>query len=141
METPKPIPIQRAKDLAALGYDEVIIVGANYETGVQHVTTYGKSLAACKNAAKGGNAIKKLLGWPPEKCEDKPVRQENREKMDKLAKLLKWSDKYEINIQFWPKQTAVFIEKDGVELTDFGGDFDFAIDKAIEYLRKINKEN
>lgn len=135
----KPIPIQRAKDISQLGYDEVIIVGSNYETGAQHVTTYGKSTAACENAAQGGNAIKRLLKWPEEKCQDKPARQKRNEKMDKLGKLLKYSDKYEINIQFWPEQTAVFIAKDGVDLQDYGGSFDFAIDRAIEYLTRINK--
>lgn len=84
---PKTIPIARAKEIATeLGYDEVIIVGAHYETGTQHVTTYGTTLAACENAAKGGNAVKKLLGWPPEKCQDKPARQKRKEKekQDKL---------------------------------------------------------
>lgn len=58
----------------------------------------------------------------------------------KLAKLLAYSNVYEISIQFYPKTISVFISKDGVELTDFGGDFDFAIDKAIEYLNRINKK-
>jgi len=64
MEKVKKIPIQTAKDIAALGYDEVIIVGCNYETGTQHVTTYGRSMKACENAALGGNAVKRLLKWP-----------------------------------------------------------------------------
>lgn len=57
----------------------------------------------------------------------------------KLGRLLRYSKKYEINIQFWPDQTAVFIEKGGVELTSYGGDFDHAIDSALEYLNRINK--
>lgn len=56
-----------------------------------------------------------------------------------LQELLKFSDRYEITVQFWPSQTAVFICKDDVELIDFGGDFDFAIIEAIEYLNRINK--
>lgn len=72
---PKKIPITTAKDIANnLHYDEVIIVGCHYETGIQHVTTYGKSVASCENAAKGGNAIKKLLGWPEDKCNAVPKR-------------------------------------------------------------------
>ena len=55
----------------------------------------------------------------------------------KLKSLLSFSDRYEISIQFWPQQTAVYIAKDDVDLTDFGGDFDFAIGKAIEYLNRI----
>jgi len=57
----------------------------------------------------------------------------------KLQRLLFFSDRYEITVQFWPEQIAVFIEKDGVDLKDFGGSFDFAFDKAIEYLERINK--
>ena len=55
----------------------------------------------------------------------------------KLKSLLTFSDRYEISVQFWPQQTAVYIAKDGVDLTDFGGDFDFAIGKATEYLNRI----
>lgn len=57
----------------------------------------------------------------------------------KLGQLLRYTDVYEINIQFWPEQTAVYIGKDGVDLQDYGGSFDFAIDRAIEYLNRINK--
>jgi len=55
----------------------------------------------------------------------------------KLQRLLRYSAVYEINIQFWTDQTAVYIEKGGVELHSFGGDFDFAIDNSIEYLKRI----
>lgn len=55
-----------------------------------------------------------------------------------LSKLLTFSNKYEITIQFWPDQTTVFIAKDGVELIDFGGDYYFVIEKSLEYLNRIN---
>ncbi|MBK9223415.1 MAG: hypothetical protein IPO16_15030 [Saprospiraceae bacterium] len=58
----------------------------------------------------------------------------------KLKSLLSFSYKYEISIQFWPKQTAVYISKDGVDLKDFGGDFDFAIGKSTEYLKRITRQ-
>jgi len=59
----------------------------------------------------------------------------------KLAELIRYSDRYEISIQFWPEQTAVFIEKDGVELTSFGSsDDDFAITTAVDYLNAINQK-
>lgn len=75
MNKPKRIPIKLAKGIAKdLNYDEIIIVGANYETGIQSVCTFGKSLAACANAAEGGNAIKRLLGWPEEQCKAIPTR-------------------------------------------------------------------
>jgi hypothetical protein len=56
-----------------------------------------------------------------------------------LAKLLKYSDRYEISIQFWPDGIAVYISKDHVDLQDYRGDFEFAITKSIEYLDRINK--
>lgn len=59
--------------------------------------------------------------------------------LHRLAKLLAYSDRYQINIQFWPKQIAVYIIKDMKELKNFGGDFDFAIEKSIEYLDRINQ--
>ncbi len=59
----------------------------------------------------------------------------------KLLELISFSDKYEIDIQFWPEQTAVYINKDGIELTSFGGDFNHAINSSIDYLKKINNKN
>lgn len=57
-----------------------------------------------------------------------------------LMKLLKYSDRYEISIQFWPDQTAVYIAKDGIDLQDYGGGFNFAINKSLTYLNRINKK-
>ena len=56
--------------------------------------------------------------------------------------MLKYAGKYEISIQFWGDgNTNVFIAKDGVELTDFGGLTPFeAIGKTVGYLDKINKK-
>lgn len=74
-KTGKRIPINWAKKIAEdLGYTQVIIHGYDGETGMQHVTTFGKSLEDCKNAAEGGNAIKRLLKWPEELCNAKPKR-------------------------------------------------------------------
>ena len=57
--------------------------------------------------------------------------------LERLSRLLAYSDKYEISIQFWPEQIAVYIAKDGVDLQDYGGDFDFAIGRSIEYLDRV----
>lgn len=81
------IPIATAKEISKLGYDEVIIVAANYATGMQNVTTYGKDEAACENAAKGGNFIKQHLNWPKEKCNEKPARQKKREALENRVAL------------------------------------------------------
>ena len=58
-----------------------------------------------------------------------------------LEELLQYVEKYEIGlvIHFWPKQWAVYIAKDGVDLTDFGGDPDEAVEMANEYLYRITK--
>ena len=75
MKTGKRIPISWAKKIGEeLGYTQVIIHGYDGESGVQSVCTYGKSLADCDNAAKGGNTIKKLLGFPEELCNTVPSR-------------------------------------------------------------------
>jgi len=60
-----------------------------------------------------------------------------RENFDKM---LKYAGKYEISIQFWgDSNTNVFIAKDGIDLTDFGGlDPAEAIARAVEYLDRIN---
>ena len=63
----------------------------------------------------------------------------NEKDLKKLGRLLEYSDRYEISIQFWPKQTVVYIAKNGVDLQDYGGDFDFAIDESIKYLSRINQ--
>ena len=57
--------------------------------------------------------------------------------LNQLRNLLRYSDRYEISIQFWPDQTAVYISKDGVELKDFGGDFEPTIQQATDYLNRI----
>ena len=54
-----------------------------------------------------------------------------------LSRLLMFSNKYELNIQFWPEQTVVYNAKDGVYLQDYGGDFKFAVGRAIEYLERV----
>ena len=58
-----------------------------------------------------------------------------------LSELLKFSDRYEISIQFWPDQISVFIAKDDVNLIDYGGDFKFSVGQSIEYLNRITNNN
>jgi len=80
----KRIPISWAKKIAnELGYTQVVIHAYDGETGTQHVTTYGKSIVDCDNAAKGGNAIKKLLKWDEDLCNAKPKRIIDKEKRGK----------------------------------------------------------
>jgi hypothetical protein len=62
-----------------------------------------------------------------------------KHQLSELNRLFRYSDRYEISIQFWPSHTAVYICKDGIDLQDYGGSFDFAIGKSLEYLDRINK--
>lgn len=71
----KSIPIKAAKDIAkAYDKDQVIIITWDKIHGRTHVTTYGKTLLDCDQAAQGGNMLKKALGWPPSLCKAKPAR-------------------------------------------------------------------
>jgi len=71
----KRIPISTAKEIAnKYEYPEVVIFAYDPETNMQHVTTYGKTIKQCEDAAKAGNYLKKALGWPEEMCNAKPRR-------------------------------------------------------------------
>lgn len=59
-----------------------------------------------------------------------------KEQLRMLTQLIAYSNKYQIDIQFWPDQTAVYISKDGVDLQDYGGDFDHAIGSSLKYLNR-----
>lgn len=54
------------------------------------------------------------------------------------SRLLAYRDRYEITVQYWPQQTAVYVDKDGVELAHFGGDDELAFTKSVQYLDRIN---
>lgn len=66
------------------------------------------------------------------------MRNISQSNMDLLKSLLEFSDRYEINIQFWPDQVAVYINKDHVELTSFGGSFISTVRQSTDYLKRIN---
>ncbi len=71
----KGIPITAAKEVAyKYAKSQVIIVTWDAMHGKTHVTTYGRSIKECEQAAAGGNLIKKALGWPDEMCRAKPRR-------------------------------------------------------------------
>lgn len=86
-KTGQRIPISDAKTIGnKLGYTQVIITAFDKTTGTTSVCTWGKSQEDCIQAAQGGNFVKKALGWPPEKCNDKPSRQIRNEKLLSLLK-------------------------------------------------------
>lgn len=79
MKKSKRIPIKAAREFAKnYDKDQVIILAWDRETNSTWVTTYGKSLEDCDQAAQGGNEIKRLLNWPEEKCNDVPTRVKNK---------------------------------------------------------------
>lgn len=87
MKTGQKIPIADARKIAKeRGYSQVIIHAFDGITGIQHVTTYGKTEDDCINAARGGNAIKELLQW--DETNAKPSRLISREKMQEVIDLL-----------------------------------------------------
>ena len=85
MTTPKPasavkfiagkkIPVSELKAFSDKhGLVECVLVGREKDNTV-HVMTYGKSKKQCLDAANSGNNLKRYLGWPEEKCHDKPER-------------------------------------------------------------------
>lgn len=77
----KRIPIAAAKRIAEeFGYDQIVIFArAHRNANTEHVTTYGKTVEDCDVAARMGNKLKRFVGWPEEKCQDKPARIRRRE--------------------------------------------------------------
>lgn len=67
------IPIAAARRIAeAYGQQQVILV--TWDGGTTHVVTYGTTLEHCRQAAQGGNVVKRALGWPDEACHAEPAR-------------------------------------------------------------------
>ncbi|MGE5581486.1 MAG: hypothetical protein ACM3X9_03020 [Bacillota bacterium] len=76
----KRIPIKVAKTISSdYNCPEVVIFAYDPVTGRQHVTTYGKTIEQCKDAARAGNHLKKHLGWPEELCHAQPARAKARD--------------------------------------------------------------
>lgn len=69
--------------------------------------------------------------------ENQKMRELTESQLLFLARLIGYSNRYQISVQFWPDQTAVYIFKDGVEMQAFGGDFDHAVGSSNAYLDRI----
>jgi hypothetical protein len=71
----KRIPISACKAISKkYGQSQVVLVTFDKTNNRQHVVTYGQSVQDCKQAALGGNFVKKALGWPDNLCHAKPAR-------------------------------------------------------------------
>lgn len=59
------IPISAASEIGKkFSKDQVILVTWDEQSGDTWVTTWGSSRPQCVMAAKGGDFVKKALGWP-----------------------------------------------------------------------------
>lgn len=87
-DTTTNIPVEAAKRIAEEhAQDQVVICSFEKTTGLVHVVTYGKRIEDAENAAKGGDFVKKALGWPERLCNSTPPR------LQALADALKQSVK------------------------------------------------
>lgn len=74
----KDISISLAREISdKTNYPEIVIFAYDPESGQQHVTTYGRTLAQCEDAAKAGNFLKKALNWPEHLCQAVPDRKKD----------------------------------------------------------------
>lgn len=70
---PKRIPISAAKKLCQEQECRQVIVAA-WDGDHVHIVTYGVSVDDCAQAAAGGNALKKALGFPKDTWNNWPSR-------------------------------------------------------------------
>lgn len=71
----KRITIKAAKCIAdQFDKDQVIILAFSKKDGKTWVTTYGRTVEDCEQAAIGGNRLKRAMGWPEDECEAMPPR-------------------------------------------------------------------
>ncbi|WP_428663423.1 hypothetical protein [Runella sp.] len=68
------------------GYSQVIIVAWDGNTGSTSVVTWGKSVTESEMAAKGGNFVKKALGWPDDLCHAESARVKRKKRLLPLPK-------------------------------------------------------
>lgn len=71
----KRIPIKDLKTLVDKHQQNIAILFMwDKNTGQSHVITYGKSRVDCKQAADGGNKLKKFLKWDEKLTHSIPSR-------------------------------------------------------------------
>jgi hypothetical protein len=71
----KRVTITAAKEIAnKFDKDQVIIISFSKKDGQTWVTTYGRTVEDCQQAAEGGNKLKRAMNWPEELCNEMPQR-------------------------------------------------------------------
>ena len=78
-EPPGRIPVVAAKRLAE-EYQQRQVILVTWDGSKTHVVTYGRTIPECEQAAKGGNRVKRALGWPESLCNDVPARVRREER-------------------------------------------------------------
>ena len=58
----------------------------------------------------------------------------------KLNKLLAYSDRYQITIEFWEGEVEIYAIRALKDSYEGRGSFDNAVDGALTYLKRINRE-
>lgn len=72
---------------------------------------------------------------------DVPGLQREIEIASLLLRLIDYSEKYEINVQFWPEYKTIYVAKDGIDLYSYGGDdLKLVLSHILAYLDRINKK-
>lgn len=67
------IKIEKIKEIREeLDLSQIIVFGISFD-GQQHVATHGKTKVDSKLAAEAGNSLKKVLQWPKDLCNSKPL--------------------------------------------------------------------
>jgi len=101
----KRIPIKVCKQISK-NYEmsQVILLTYDKTNNRTHIVTYGSSIQDCKEAADGGNKLKKVLGWPDELCNAVPKRVSNKKiLMDNGGSLPTTDDPNVLNIDQFKK--------------------------------------
>lgn len=71
----KRLPIKAAKDLAKkYGQSQVILITWDEKDHLTHTVSYGDTVKACEQAAKGANLVRRALGFPEDLCQAVPAR-------------------------------------------------------------------
>jgi hypothetical protein len=68
---PKRIPVSVAANVGKGHACRQVVVVA-WDGDLTHVVTWGDTPEMCAQAAEGGNALKKALGWPEKLCDTQP---------------------------------------------------------------------
>ena len=81
------IPVSAAKGVADQHKLRQVILAA-WDGERTHIVTYGSTQEDCAQAAEGGNAIQRMLGWPEKLRAAPPIIQKLRERIKELENQL-----------------------------------------------------